>query len=116
MVDDLLDFWGDSGATGKNIGDDFRERKLTLPLIKAIAAGDDHERTFWKRTIEKGDQQDGDLDYAIELMKRHGALEATRQDAIFWADKARGALATLPDHPIKDMLDRLADYVVARVK
>jgi octaprenyl-diphosphate synthase len=116
MVDDLLDFWGDSATTGKNIGDDFRERKLTLPLIKAIAAGDEHERAFWKRTIEKGDQQDGDLDYAIELMKRHGALEATRQDAIFWADKARASLETLPDHPIKDMLDRLADYVVARVK
>ncbi len=114
IVDDLLDYWG-SDATGKNVGDDFRERKLTLPVIKAVALGDDDERAFWKRTIEKGRQEDGDLEHAIALLNKHGTLEATRAEANDWITKARAALATLPVHPIRNMLDDLADYVVARV-
>ncbi|GGB94514.1 farnesyltranstransferase [Marivita lacus] len=114
IVDDLLDYWG-SDATGKNVGDDFRERKLTLPVIKAVAKGDDEERAFWKRTIEKGRQEDGDLEHAIGLLNKHGTLEATRAEANDWIAKARAALATLPEHPIRGMLDDLADYVVARV-
>ncbi|MCR9155680.1 MAG: polyprenyl synthetase family protein [Rhodobacteraceae bacterium] len=114
IVDDLLDYWG-SDATGKNVGDDFRERKLTLPVIKAVALGDDAERDFWKRTIEKGRQEDGDLEHAIALLNKHGTLEATRAEANDWIVKARTALATLPEHPIREMLDDLADYVVARV-
>lgn len=114
IVDDLLDYWG-SDATGKNVGDDFRERKLTLPVIKAVAQADPDERDFWKRTIEKGQQTDGDLEYAIELLNKYGTLEATRNEANDWIAKARTALATLPAHPIRDMLDDLADYVVARV-
>jgi len=114
MVDDLLDYWG-SDATGKNVGDDFRERKLTLPVIKAVALGDAEEREFWKRTIEKGRQVDGDLDHAIALLNKHGSLEATRAEANDWIARARAALATLPAHPIRDMLDDLAGYVVARV-
>ncbi|RKT32623.1 octaprenyl-diphosphate synthase [Roseovarius halotolerans] len=115
IVDDLLDYQGDSSATGKNVGDDFRERKLTLPVIKAIALADDEERTFWSRTIEKGRQEDGDLDRALDLLKKHGALEATRADALEWAAKARAAIETLPDHPVRKMLADIADYVVARV-
>ena len=115
IVDDLLDFQGDSATTGKNVGDDFRERKLTLPMIKTIALADAEERAFWQRTIEKGDQQDGDLDHAIALMHKHAALKATRADAIMWADKAKTALSVLPDHPLRQMLIDLADYVVARV-
>ena len=114
MVDDLLDYWG-SEATGKNIGDDFRERKLTLPVIKAVALADEQERAFWKRTIEKGKQEDGDLEHALELLTKHGTLEAAREDALGYAARARAALARLPAHPLRDMLDDLADYVVARV-
>lgn len=115
IVDDLLDYQGDTKATGKNVGDDFRERKLTLPVIKAVAAASDAERAFWSRTIEKGDQQDGDLDEALRLLHLHGALEATRQDALGWSVKARAAILTLPEHPVRDMLNDLADYVVARI-
>lgn len=114
IVDDLLDYWG-SEATGKNIGDDFRERKLTLPLIKAVASADPEERAFWVRVIEKGDQRDGDLEHALDLLNRHGALEATRQEALGWADMARGAMLGLPPSELRDMLIDLADYVVARV-
>ena len=115
IVDDLLDVVGDAKSTGKNVGDDFRERKLTLPLIKAIAAADDHEMVFWKRTIEKGDQVDGDLAHAIDLMHKHGAIEATRADAVAWAQRAQDALTQLPNNEINELLSGLAKYVVERV-
>ncbi len=115
IVDDLLDYGGASGAMGKNTGDDFRERKLTLPVIKAVARADAEERAFWSRTIEKGRQEDGDLDHAMALLKRHGALEETRDEALRYRDLAKAALADLPEHPLREMLADLADYVVARV-
>ncbi|MGR3322315.1 MAG: polyprenyl synthetase family protein [Pseudooceanicola sp.] len=116
MADDLLDYQGDSTSTGKNIGDDFRERKLTLPVIRAVAAADDREREFWRRTIEKGDQREDDLQTALELFAKHGTLETTRETAFAWADKARAALEPVPDHPIRTMLAEVADYVVARLR
>jgi len=115
IVDDLLDYQGDSSATGKNIGDDFRERKLTLPVIKAVAKADDEEHAFWKRTIEKGRQENGDLEHALTLLRKHGTLNETRNDAIRWAERAKSALDALPDHDVRDMLRDLADYVVARI-
>jgi octaprenyl-diphosphate synthase len=114
MADDLLDYGG-TAAIGKNIGDDFRERKLTLPVIRAVAAADATERAFWERVIEKGDQREGDLDEALRLMRRHGTLEATRAEANAWAETARAALAEMPEHPVKAMLADLAAYVVARL-
>ena len=115
MVDDLLDWGDDSGAIGKNTGDDFRERKLTLPIIRAVARATSQERAFWTRTIEKGDQKDGDLEQALGLLRAHGTLEETRVEALAWAAKSRTALDILPDHPLRDMMGDLADYVVARL-
>ena len=115
MADDLLDLRGDAGATGKNVGDDFRERKLTLPVIKAVARADADERAFWRRTIETGEQREGDLETALALLARHGALDETEAAARAWSATARDALAALPPHPLRDMLADLADYVVARV-
>ncbi len=114
IVDDLLDLTG-GDAIGKNIGDDFRERKLTLPFIKAIAKADDEEHAFWVRTIEKGKQADGDLEHALALLGKHDALTDTRQIALDWAGKAKVALSVLPDDPIRKMLVDIADYVVARI-
>lgn len=116
IVDDLLDYGGSTASIGKNVGDDFRERKLTLPVIKAVAAANEGERAFWSRVIEKGDQRDGDLEEAMALMKRHGAIEATRNDAVHWAAQAKSALEVLPAGPFREMLTELADYVVARVR
>jgi len=115
IVDDLLDYQGDPSATGKNIGDDFRERKLTLPVIKAIAKSDAEERAFWARTIEKGRQEEGDLDHALSLLHKHGTLDETKAEALAWAEKAKTALDTLPDHDLTRMLRDMADYVVARI-
>lgn len=114
IVDDLLDLTG-GDAIGKNIGDDFRERKLTLPMIKAIAKAGDQERAFWVRTIEKGKQVDGDLEHALSLLQKHGALDQTRIVALEWAAKAKAALSVLPDDPIRKMLSDIADYVVSRI-
>jgi len=115
IVDDLLDYTGAAEVIGKNPGDDFRERKLTLPVIKAVAVASPDERAFWSRTIEKGHQQPGDLEEAMTIMSRHGALEAARRDALDWAALARGALDPLPADDLREMLQDLADYVVARI-
>lgn len=115
IVDDLLDYGGATETIGKNIGDDFRERKLTLPVIKAVAQADTQERAFWSRCIEKGDQHEGDLEHALTLLSRHGAMDAARADALAWAERAKSALSQLPDHAIRGMLADLADFVVSRV-
>ena len=115
IADDLLDYEGDASATGKNVGDDFRERKLTLPVIKAIAQATTEERAFWVRTIEKGDQRDDDLQQALALIAKYETLSDTRQDAMRWSVKARDALAVLPQHELRTMLEDLAEYVVARI-
>ena len=115
IADDLLDYTGSTAAIGKNTGDDFRERKLTLPLIKAVAKANAEERAFWVRVIEKGDQREGDLAQAQDIMNRHGALDAARADALAWAARGRAALAQVPDHPLRQILDDLSAYVVARI-
>jgi len=115
MVDDLLDYGGTTAAIGKNVGDDFRERKLTLPVIKAVAAADAAERGFWSRVIEKGRQEEGDLEEALRLMAKYDTLAATRDAALGWAEQAKTAAAALPDHEIRGMLMDLADFVVERI-
>lgn len=115
ITDDVLDYWGGE-ATGKNLGDDFRERKMTLPLIKAVAKANSDERAFWLRVIEKGQQGEDDLEQALGLLEAHGALDATRAEAVGWADRAKAALAGLPDNPLRQMLSEIADYVVARLR
>ena len=115
LVDDYLDYGGAGDGIGKNLGDDFRERKLTLPVIRAIARANDTERAFWARTIGKGQQDEGDLAQAMALLARHGTLESTRAEALAWAGRAKAALQGVPDHALKPMLTDLADFVVERV-
>lgn len=115
IADDVLDFGGVSSQIGKNIGDDFREGKLTLPLIKAISRSNEMERGFWKRTIELGKQEEGDLEHCLELLKRHGALEEALAEAKGWAKAAQLALNDVPVDPLTEMLSDLSDYVIARI-
>lgn len=114
MADDLLD-WQASEQIGKSMGDDFRERKMTLPIIRAVAGADGDEMEFWRRTIAKGQQREGDLERAALLLDRHGALVRTRETAREWAAKAKASLAGLPDNELSETLADLADYVVARL-
>ena len=115
IVDDFLDYGGAGDGLGKNLGDDFREGKLTLPVIRAIAKASPDEREFWDRTIARGQQQEGDLDTAMGLMARHGTLASTRVTALEWSGRAKAALAPLPDSEIRAMLADLADFVVERL-
>ena len=114
IVDDLLDYLG-TEAIGKNIGDDFREQKLTLPVIKAISVATKSEQIFWKKCIEKGEQTDNDLKNALTIMSKHKSLELTRQQALSWSKKAKLALTQVPDSDLKKMLLDLADYVIERI-
>ena len=115
IVDDLLDYGGSGTDMGKNPGDDFREGKLTLPVIRAVALADAEECAFWVRTVQKGRVAAGDLEQAMALLARHGTLESTRAEALLWADRAKAALVHLPAHEIRDMLHDLVDYVLVRV-
>ena len=115
ITDDLLDYNGSEANLGKSIGDDFRERKMSLPLIKVLKKSNAAEKDFWKRTIEIGDQKNNDLDYALELMSKHNALNDTLNDAVFWSNKAKESIIILPKSPLRDVLLELPDYVVSRL-
>lgn len=114
LVDDALDYSGDSARLGKSIGDDFREGKITLPLILSFRRGSEDERNFWNRTIAEGDIQDGDLDHAILLMKRHKAIEATFERARSYGAIARDALAIFPASGEKDALEEVIAFCIGR--
>ncbi len=111
--DDILDY-GDSKTMGKNVGDDFRDRKMTLPVIRAFARADVAERQFWVRVIAEGNQGDGDLGHAIELLKSRGILEEVQEDALGWSEQARNQLHRLPGHRLRDRLEELAEFAVNR--
>ncbi|MGY6534076.1 MAG: polyprenyl synthetase family protein [Pararhodobacter sp.] len=115
LVDDYLDYAGADPALGKRVGDDFTGGKVTLPVIRAYALADADERAFWQRTIERGQQESGDLDRALAIMQRHAALQFTRTAAVDWAERARGQLSALPAHPLRDLLSNLTGMLVLRV-
>ena len=116
IIDDLLDVEGSLQKTGKNSGDDFRERKVTMPFIKAIKKSTKSELEFWKRTIERGDQNDDDWDKALLLMQKHDAVSDTRKEAEIWVNRAKLALRALPNSEVTLLLSDLADYVLTRSK
>ena len=115
IVDDLLDYGGASAALGKDVGDDFREGKITLPVLIAVARGDDEGRAFWRRTIERRDQRDGDLAEAQARLRASGALVETETRARAATATAVGALQALPPGEIREALAGIADFVVARL-
>ncbi len=96
LVDDALDYSGDSARLGKSVGDDFREGKITLPVILCFRRGSEQERAFWRRTLSERKIEDGDLEQAVRLMKKHNAIEATLERARHYGGIARDALAIFP--------------------
>ncbi len=114
IADDILDYSAKQEKLGKTVGDDFREGKMTAPVIIALAAANDEERAFWKRTMEDKDQSDSDLVRAGARLSRHGAMEKALGMARDYAQKAREALAEAPDSPLRATLDALALYTVER--
>ncbi|MBS0640009.1 MAG: polyprenyl synthetase family protein [Acetobacteraceae bacterium] len=116
MVDDALDYAADQATLGKTVGDDFREGKITLPVLVAFHAGSDPEKQFWRRTIEALEQTDADLDEAMRLIAHHGGIDATMDRARRYAQEARDALMIFPDSPVRQALIAVSDYTVQRAR
>jgi octaprenyl-diphosphate synthase len=114
LVDDVLDYGGKAAKLGKNIGDDFREGKITLPVVLAFRRGNDNERAFWVNALERGEIADGDLDHAIGLMTKHRALEDTINRAQHYGAMAVDALALFPASPMKTALEQVVAFCLAR--
>lgn len=114
LVDDALDYSGDSASLGKSVGDDFREGKITLPVILSFRRGNDRDREFWNRTIVEGQIKDGDLEHAIGLMKKHNTIEATLDRARSYGGIARDALAIFPEGHVKSAMQDVIDFCIAR--
>ncbi|MAU65507.1 MAG: farnesyltranstransferase [Hyphomonas sp.] len=114
IIDDVLDYGGTTSVIGKSVGDDFRECKITLPVIIAKRRGSDEDRAFWDRAMDPDTQEDADLAHAVHLIRATGAAEATVQEAEAYAGMAKGALRQLPDSPYRDALIDLADFCVSR--
>ena len=114
LIDDALDYGSNSGNFGKLIGDDFREGKITLPVILAYRRGNIEERKFWERTLQLSDQKESDLDFAISLMRRHNSLSDTIKRALHYGAKAKDALAIFPYNKTKNILLDLVDYCIDR--
>lgn len=115
MVDDALDYGGTAADLGKNVGDDFREGKITLPVILAFRRGTTEEQAFWRKAIESGESSDANLEKALGLIHKHDALKDTIARALHYGTIARDALAPLPASPHKAALMEVIDFSIQRV-
>jgi len=114
LVDDVLDYGGKSAKLGKNVGDDFREGKITLPVVLSFRRGSESEREFWTRALERGEIADSDLETALGLMTKHRALEDTIGRAQHYAAIARDALALFPASEMKQALEEAVEFCTVR--
>ncbi len=116
LVDDALDYAADQQTLGKTVGDDFREGKITLPVLTAFAAGDVAGQAFWRRTIEASEQTDADLDEAMRLIERHDGIAVTLARATEFAANAKRSLTVFADSPLRRCLAAVADFTVSRAR
>ncbi|GBQ70017.1 decaprenyl diphosphate synthase [Ameyamaea chiangmaiensis NBRC 103196] len=116
LVDDALDYAADQATLGKTVGDDFREGKITLPVLTAFAAGSEEDRTFWRRVIEDNQQTEADLDHAFALIRDTDAIAITLARATEYADAAKAALSIFPPSRLRDILLETASYTVSRAR
>jgi octaprenyl-diphosphate synthase len=114
LIDDALDYGGSSQKLGKNTGDDFREGKITLPVVLSFRRGPEVERTFWRKTLEQGQIEDGDLEQAIGMVRKHRSIEDTIERARHYGAMARDALGLFPHSEWKDALLDVVDFCIER--
>jgi len=114
LIDDVLDYSAKQTTLGKSIGDDFKEGKISLPVILAFRRGDETEREFWHRTLEKLDQNKDDFAHALHLMEKHGALKDSVERARHYGAIARDSLGIFEDGPIKVIFSDLIDFCIER--
>ncbi len=116
LVDDALDYSAEQERLGKTVGDDFREGKITLPVLLAFARGDDAEREFWRRTVEDREQSEADLGTAIALMQKHRAFADTVARARDYGAAALHALSAFPDSAEKLALADIVEFCISRAR
>ncbi len=114
LVDDVLDYGGVQARLGKRVGDDFREGKVTLPVVLAIKGASDEDRRFWTRVMIDLNQDEGDLEMAIDRLKASGALARASERAREHARAARSALEPFAENDYRSALMELADFVAER--
>ena len=114
IVDDVLDYSAEQARLGKTVGDDFREGKVTLPVILAIHRGSEAERTFWKRTLDDSDLRDGDFAHAQDIIHRHNCLRDAIDRARHYGAIARDSLGMFADCPVKQALLDIVDFTIER--
>lgn len=114
LVDDALDYSASQEKLGKTLGDDFREGKITLPVLLAYEAGDEQEKRFWARTMTEHEQTADDFKHAMQLLTRHQAIEGTLHLAVEYCDRARAALAPFPESPEKHAMLDIVDFCANR--
>ena len=114
IADDVLDYSAKREKLGKTVGDDFREGKITAPVLLALEKADETERAFWERTMARREQNDGDLEMAQSLLQKHDALKRGLAMARAYEDKARAALHTAPKNDLRDALDDVLTFAVGR--
>jgi octaprenyl-diphosphate synthase len=114
LIDDTLDYGGQTPTLGKNVGDDFRDGKVTLPVVLAYRRGTFEDREFWKRTLARGEVADGDFGHAVGLLERTRALKDTVERARHYGAMARDALAPLPESACKAALLEAVTFCIAR--
>lgn len=114
IADDALDYAADRAQLGKTIGDDFREGKMTAPIILALESATDEEHAFWQRTITNQSQNEKDLSQAQAILNRHNAIERSLDLARTYGTKASAALTQTPQHPLRNILDQLISYTIER--
>ena len=115
LADDVLDYGGTAESLGKNAGDDFREGKVTLPLLLAIERSGAQEAAFWERTVGQREQSEDDFLRARELILSTGALRASLALAHDYAEEAKIALRIFPRNEWRASLEALADFAVDRL-
>ena len=115
LVDDALDYGGSKADLGKNVGDDFYEGKITLPVLLAYRRGSEEEREFWRGAMESDSSDEAALEKAMELLTKHGAISDTVNRARHYGEIARDALAPLPDSDMKQALLDVVEFCVSRV-
>lgn len=115
LIDDVLDYDANQDDLGKTIGDDFKEGKVTLPILLAWSRGTETERDFWRRVITDLNQQDGDFNHALELLKKYDCLTDTRDRAKHYGEMAKDSLGLFKDQTAKQCLRDLVDYNLGRL-
>ncbi|HEX2753581.1 MAG TPA: polyprenyl synthetase family protein [Alphaproteobacteria bacterium] len=114
ISDDVLDYAAAEERLGKSVGDDFREGKMTLPVLKALSKATPTEKQFWQRTMGDLDQTDEDLAEAQTLLKKYKTLPESLAAARDFAAKGKKCLDKLPGHPLRQDMAELIDFAVER--